>query len=111
MKVIFELIKTLEFEILSDCGKIKGKMELFRNLENSEHFRLSTSEAEMFRLASTFPQNDEGKPIHNTDEILWTEKTFPTNINDTKEFMAKGESEAVKIVLSRIEAFYHHVLI
>lgn len=111
MRIIFELVKTFEFEILSNKEKIKGKLELFRNLENSEHYRFSTSEAEMFRLIPSFPSDDKGKPLHDTDETLWTERTFPGTRNATKEFMAKNETEAVKIALSQVEAFYNHVLI
>lgn len=111
MMIIFELIKTFEFELLSNDKKIRGKIELFRDLKNSEHYRFATSEAELFRLSPTFPMDEKGNPLHDSDETLWTEKIFPGIKNEAKEFNAENETEAIKIVLSRIEAFYHHVLI
>lgn len=110
MKVIFELIKSFEFNISSDNGSIRGKIELFQDLENPERFRFSTSEAEVFQLIPTFPQNEEGQPLHISDELIWTERTFPTGNDSKKEFTAKDINEAIKIVLSQIELFYKHIL-
>lgn len=111
MKVVFELIKSFEFEISSDKGKIRGKVEIFQNVENSKHFRFSTSEAEMFRLTPTFPQNEKEQPLHITDEMLWTERIFSGTNNGKKEFIAEDVDEAIRFGLLQIETFYNHLLV
>jgi len=111
MRIIFELIKTFEFEILSNNEKIKGRIELFRDLANSELYRFATLEAEIFRLIPSFPSDDEGNPLHDSDETLWTQRTFPGSKIQAKEFTAKSEAEAIETIISEIEAFYRHVLI
>lgn len=111
MKVIFELIKSFEFDISSNDEKIKGRIELFRSLENPESFRYKTYETEIFQLIPTFPKDNKEQPTHNSDEMLLVERTFPSGNKLEKEFMARNENEAINFVLSKIEAFYCHVLI
>lgn len=109
MKIVFELIKTFTFDILSDSGNIRGRVELFQNVENPKQFRFGTYEAEMFHLNPTFPQNDEGQPLHSSDEMLWIERTFPTRSQDKKNFVAENVDEAVEVILSHIESFHQHI--
>lgn len=111
MKVVFELIKSFEFDISSDYRNIRGKIELYQNLENPEHFRFSSYEAEMFNLTPTFPQNEEAELLHLSNEVLWTERIFPTGNIVEKEFTAKDVNEAVKFVLSQIELFHKHIVL
>jgi hypothetical protein len=110
MKVVFEQIRSFEFEISSDNGNIVGKIELFQNLENSEHFRFRTLEAEMFRLIPTFPTNEDGQPLHISDEMFWVMREFPSERKGKNEFVAKDIDEAIKIVLAQIELYYKHIL-
>lgn len=109
MKIVFELIKTFAFDILSDNGNIKGKIELFRDIGSPKQFRFSTYEAEMFHLNPTFPRNDIGQPLHLADEMLWIERTFPIGNYEGETFMAENVDEAIKIALSQIESFYQHI--
>lgn len=111
MKVIFELIKSFEFDILLDDKSIRGKIELFQNLEKPELFRFRTYEVEIFHLTPTFPQNEKGQSLHFSDELLWTERSFPAISNDKKEFAAKDVNEAIKYILAHIESFYQHVVL
>jgi hypothetical protein len=109
MKVIFEVIKILEFEILSENEKIRGRVELLQNLNNPNHFRFNTLESDMFRLKLSFPERDEGRLFDETDEVLWALRTFPKMVD--KEFFANDTDEAVRKMLSMIESFYKHLLL
>lgn len=62
-------------------------------------------------FAPSFPSCENGEALHDTDETVWTEKTFPCIETPKTEFVARTETEAVEIVLVEIEAFYQHVLI
>ena len=109
MKQVFELIKSFVFEFSNDQGTIRGKLELFQNIEDRRYFRFSTSEADMFSISPTFPRDGDSNPTRIADETIWVEQEFPGGKVRSNEFTAESVSEACKVALEQIELFEDHL--
>ncbi|MGQ0542486.1 MAG: hypothetical protein ACT4O9_11655 [Blastocatellia bacterium] len=110
-KKAFQLVKTIEFEIESEKEKIRGRLELFQDLERSDNFKLLSSEANQFRMQPTFPQDVDGLLTDSFDELIWSEKTFPGMSLLNREFRAPSLDDAVKEMLADLEGFENHLVI
>jgi hypothetical protein len=69
--LIYELVKTIEFDIELDTG-FTLRIELLRSISESRRFRAHIWGTEFFRLQSTFPQDAATeRPAHEpSDEII-----------------------------------------
>jgi hypothetical protein len=111
MIIIFELVKSFEFEIKSDNSSMKGRVDLLQNIKEPSEFRFSTSELEMFRLIPVFPMNEDNEPLHTSDDLLWVKRTFPMESENEKTFVAASIDEAKQFVLSQLEFFHKRILL
>lgn len=111
MKQVFELVKSFLFEFSGDQETIRGKLELFQNIDDPQHFRFATSEADMFSVSPTFPRDEDSNPIRVSDETIWVERTFPGGNIASGEFTAENPGEACKIVLEQIKLFEDHLFV
>lgn len=74
---VFKLVGIYEIDIdlssLINDDKFSIRIELFQSLTDATLFRRKSWRGELFRVQSTFPQDDTGKPEHDpSDEMILT---------------------------------------
>jgi hypothetical protein len=98
---IYELIKTIEFDVEIGDDGFSLRLELFQSLEDSKTFRVHLWRTEFYRIQSTFPQ-ESGTPKHEpSDELIWID--WSTQLQeDYNNFQAENAENAVQLVLDEI---------
>lgn len=104
MEGIFKLVKTFEFDVVLPEESFKARVELFQNIERRTHYRINLWQTELFRLMPTFPQDVNGTPLHNTDDLISVARSLtPVNMNYEK-FTANNLDEAIDITINKIKS-------
>ncbi|HSE83878.1 MAG TPA: hypothetical protein VLB01_04970 [Thermodesulfobacteriota bacterium] len=95
---LFELIKTVEFDLALGEQILSIRFELFQDIERKDHFRCHMWELEFFRLTPTFPMNDKGQPQNTSDDIAMAERSFKLS-KSYDDFTASDADAALNTVL------------
>jgi hypothetical protein len=111
---LFEMIKTYELDI--DVGSPVGneerfslRIELFRSTSDKRVFRYKTWRTELFRIQSTFPQNEFGGHKHDpSDEMIWVEFSLP-HFGSCEELIADNPEEALKKIIGNFSKALEHI--
>ncbi len=104
---VFELVKTVEVDLTLADEKWPTRIEIFRDTERRDFFRCHVWQLELFRLQSTFPQ-ENGEPAHGpSDHLLMVEWNGP-HIGLYEDFAAVSAEAALEKVLSDLGRFLEH---
>lgn len=108
----FELVKTIELDIqFSDEDSWTTRIELFRDMEQSNLYRCHVWELELFRLTPSFPRNEANEPAHVTDDTIMVERgiahsDIASRLN--KSFAAPSIESALEIIVEDLKKFLEH---
>jgi len=107
---IYELAKTFELDI--DLGEYSYslRIELFRNTDRENQFRCHAWELERFRLVPTSPQDANGKPAHECDDVVMVDRGIPRSAirYPLEDIVAPSVDAAVEIVLKDLKTYLEH---
>jgi hypothetical protein len=107
---IYELIKTVEFDVTLGDDGFTVRIELFRSTTNVNHFRAHIWRSEFFRIQSTFPQDGKThQPADQpSDELIFTDYSsqFKGRYSD---FQAESEDVALQVIFDDYKSFLKHV--
>ena len=108
---VYELIKTLELDIRLGDDSYTFRIELFVDTEHENRFRCRVWEFEMFRLVPTFPQNEQGEPVHISDDVMMVDRGIPRSRVQypVEDIVAPSVDAAVEIVLRDLKDHLDHV--
>ena len=103
---LFELAKTVEFNLEVAEDHFSLRVELFQDISNAQRFRARIWRLEMYRIQSTFPQNEtDGQPSHQpsdesifVDTGLWLSQRY-------EDFQAETPDRAIQIILNDLRDF------
>lgn len=111
---VFELVKVIELDIrMSDEEAWTTRIELFREMEQSDVYRCRVWESEMFRLTPSFPRNAENEPAHVTDDTIMVERGIAgSDIASrlSKPFNARSAEAALEMVVEDLKKFIEHAM-
>lgn len=104
---VFELSKTIEFDlhVRDECWPIR--IEVFLNTETAGRFRCCVWQAEYFRIQSTFPSGERGPEHPPSDELIWVRFAGP-KMREYNDIKAQSADAALSIVLKDFGAFLEH---
>jgi hypothetical protein len=103
---IYDLIKTIEFEIEIGDDQFSMRIELFRCVSEPNRFRARLGRFERFRIQSTFPQEPiTHQPAHSPsdEEILIDSRIWLTGNYD--DFKANTPESAIQLILDDFKGF------
>jgi hypothetical protein len=98
----YQLERTIELDINYgvEDENISIRIEILRNLKKDGFYRSRVIRSELYRIQSTFPQQD-GNPKHQpSDELIWVDDNFLWSYDD--DILASSYDSALKIVLEAI---------
>lgn len=107
---LYELIKTIEFDVALGDDGFSLRIELFRSTSDSTSFRAHVWRTEFYRIQSTFPQNDiTNEPEHlPSDELIMIDDSMHLKGNYS-DFQAENEDVAIQLVLDDYKRFLNYV--
>jgi hypothetical protein len=110
---IFELVGSYEIDLKlksdEDEDQFSLRIELFRSLTDKELFRYKTWRNELFRIQSTFPQDNKGRSKHEpSDEMIMVGFSQP-NFGPYGEFHAHGPEDALIQIAKDLGMLLEHV--
>lgn len=99
----YELVKVLEVDVDIDNEQFPLRLKLLQCTSDSNYFRAYISRPEFYRIQSTFPQNQEGQPVHQpSDEVIFVDWSYYLS-RDYTRFEALSLDDAIQSVLNDIE--------
>ena len=107
---LYELVKTIEFDVALGEDGFNLRIELFRALSSQNHFRAHIRRSEFYRIQSTFPQDHEThKPVDPpSDELIFID--YSTQLNgDYSDFQAEDEATALQLILDDCQRFLQRI--
>ena len=109
---VFKLVGIYEFDIdLSSAvtdDQFSLRIELFQSLTDATLFRRKSWRGELFRMQSTFPQDDTGKPEHDlSDEMILAE--FSQAYFMWKDFYAQDPEAALEKTIKDLGISLKHI--
>ena len=107
---IYELIKTIEFDVEIGDDAFELRVELFRVHSSPNHFRAHIWREEFFNIQSTFPQNDKThEPIDPlSSEIILVDYSYHLS-GKYSHYQAENEIVALQMVLDDFQRWLKHV--
>jgi hypothetical protein len=103
---LFELAKTVEFNLEVAEDHFSLRIELFQDISNAQRFRARIWRLEMYRIQSTFPQNEtDGQPTDQpSDESIFVD-TGAWLSQRYEDFRAETPDRAIQIILNDLRDF------
>lgn len=97
---VFELMRTIEFDIEIVDDRFSIRVELFRSTTDLHIFRARLWRSEMYRLTPVFPQDPAtGEPaVDSADASVFMESEAWLS-DDYREFRADNPESALQVVL------------
>jgi hypothetical protein len=103
---LFELAKTVEFNLEVAEDHFSLRVELFQDISNAQRFRARIWRLEVYRIQSTFPQNEtDGQPADQpSDESIFVD-TSAWLSQCYEDFRAETPDRAIQIILNDLRDF------
>jgi hypothetical protein len=103
---LFELAKTVEFNLEIAEDHFSLRVELFQDISNAQRFRARIWRLEMYRIQSTFPQNEtDYQPTDQpSDESIFVD-TGAWLSQCYEDFRAETPDRAIQIILNDLRDF------
>ena len=97
---VYELIKTIEFDVAIGEDEFILRIELFRVNASPNEFRAHIWRREFFRIQSTFPQDGEThQPVDPaSDELIFVDNSHQLQ-GKYSHFQAESETAAMQMIL------------
>ena len=108
---IYELFKTIEFDVAIGDDGFSLRIELLRAISSSNHFRVHAWRSEFFRIQSTFPQESKShRPADlPSDELIFID--YSTQLKgDYSDFRAENEIAALQLILDDCQQFLKRIM-
>ena len=107
---VYELIKTIEFDIAIGEDEFILRIELFRVNSDPTNFRAHIWRREFFRIQSTFPQDAEThEPVDTaSDELIFVDDSHQLQ-GKYSHFQAESESVAMQMILDDFQSWLQHI--
>ena len=107
---LYELVKTIEFDVALGEDGFNLRIELFRALSSQNHFRAHIWRSEFYRIQSTFPQDHEThKPVDpSSDELIFIDYSSQL-YGDYSDFQAEDEATALQLILDDCQRFLKRI--
>jgi hypothetical protein len=110
---VFKHIETYEVDICfgstceSDCFSLR--IELFQSLNDKHFFRCKSWRTELFRIQSTFPQDQNGHNLHEpSDEEILVEFSIPP-FGHYKDFYANNTKLAINKIIKDLRKMLENI--
>lgn len=107
---IYELIRTIEFDVEVGDDDFLLRVELFRAKSDSNYFRAHVWRREFFTIQSTFPQ-DAGthEPVDPpSDEMIFVDDSHQLS-GDYSHFQAESDTAALQMILDDFQSRLKHI--
>src|SRR5262245_8392408 len=103
---LFELVKTVEFNLGIAEDHLSLRLELFQDISDAQRFRARIWRLEMYRIQSTFPQNEtDGQPADQpSDEYIFVD-TSAWLSQRYEDFRAERPDNAIQFILNDLRDF------
>jgi hypothetical protein len=99
----FELVRTLGFDICLGGDDFRLRVEIFQALDDPQYYRAEIWRVEAYRIQPTFPQDEAGRPAHETaDESVLVGWGDLVDL-DLDNINASDPEAAMKKVLQSLE--------
>ena len=108
---VFELVKVIEVDITVGDDLIPTRIEILQDTARSDFFRCRVWELERFRLIPRFPMDENGTPLHISDDVIQVERSTTYaifNKLDYRGFAAANVEAAVQMVIDDLKSFLEH---
>lgn len=108
---MFELVKVLELDIVLGDDLIPVRIEILQDSARNDFFRCRIWELEHFRLVPTFPMDEDGKPLHISDDVIQVERSSSYQIFNKLEyrgFVATNAEAAMQMVMDDLKSYLEH---
>ena len=107
---IYELIKTIEFDVAIGEEGFSLRIELFRASSSPNEFRAHIWRREFFRIQSTFPQDAKThEPVDPpSDEMIFVDDSHQLQ-GRYDHFHAESESAAIQLILEDVRRRLEHI--
>lgn len=102
---VYELVKTVEFDVEIGDDQFVLRIELFRTVSDIHTFRAHIWRTEMYRIQSSFPRDQlTDKPAHlPSDEVILVDLNYLTG--DFSNFQAENQEIALQLVMHDFQDF------
>ena len=82
------LVDTIELSLAWQDEELVLRIELFESAAHARHYSARIWRLEFYRIQSTFPQADDGRPAHQpSDELIFKEfEGFESPLQEPVEF-------------------------
>jgi hypothetical protein len=106
---LLKLVSTYELDLnLGPELNFPLRLEVFRDTENANNFRVHIWESEHFNLEPTFPVKRNGKKLsYKSSELIMLERGTQLGGN-YESFKAKDANDAVRIVIKDLKQRLEH---
>lgn len=105
---VFSLVRVVEVDLAFGDDSWTERIEIWQDTEDSTRFRCRFWELEPFRLIPSFPQDQQGHPINQTDDTLLVERALTGQTVTLEPFHAASVERAVAIALDDLRRFIEH---
>ena len=108
---LFELIRTVEFDLMLGDERFTTRAELFRSTEDDTVFRCRLWQTGLYTIQSRFPADPEtNEPAQGpSDEGLLVESNHLRSDWDPDRFLASSPEEAIRMIRDGVAEFVEHV--
>jgi hypothetical protein len=107
---VYELIKTIEFDVAIAEDEFILRIELFRLNSHPNEFRGHIWRKEFFRIQSTFPQDHKTHELADppSDEMIFVDYSHQFS-EKYSHFQAESETVALRIILDDFQNRLKHI--
>ncbi len=108
--VVYELVKVVESDVEIGDDRFPLRVELFQNTNDAHRFRARIWRTEMYRIQSTFPQDElTHEPVDRpSDETILVDHSLYLG-RSYSEFEAESQEAALQLILKDYRMFLAHV--
>jgi hypothetical protein len=107
---IYELIRTIEFDVEIGGDNFLLRVELFRANSDPNYFRAHVWRREFFTIQSTFPQDTQThEPVDPpSDEMIFVDASHQLS-GGYSHFQAENDTAALQMILDDYQSWLKHI--
>lgn len=109
-ETVYELVKVVELDVEIGEDHFALRIELFHNNSSAHSFRAHLWRSEMYRIQSTFPQDEStNEPAHlPSDELILIDHSHYL-ARSYSNFQAESQAAALQMIIDDFQGFLTRV--